>query len=443
MSSVSQSVSIPQPSQTYSRGADGCVVCPTSVACPTCAEDENCVLTALTCDTCPYTYCAKKSSLAIGSLSGVDANGNALNATNSSGSSTNSHKGRVNIPGIVSGSVVGFLVLVLVLVIVYFWKRRKRFAREGKLRAYKLSRGRRGPNRVGGKNSGDGEDGGDGAGGDGIKWDSDIENELDDDDLDLDIDDDDDEEDDDDDEDDEDDIDDGAGPRHLYAAQPHMRQRLEDIVEEGDDMNVSGPVGLDALRNGQTVEQFRLRPMRPLKAASDAQSIYSNNTVHTKASSNVLPIAYIPGVTINQMQPHVKPGYRPHSRAVRGRLNHDDVRSHITLGSSILGSEDNFDLEFDHSVTPVPVKPEMEKAEKPATNLTTAIRAKPRLITIDGKDPQDASEGTPEETQDVQVPEQHDDVHSSGSSTESFTIDLDISLPEDESPFGDQHQIVN
>lgn len=143
------------------------------------------------------------------------------------------------------------------------------------------------------------------------------------------------------------------------------------------------------------------------------------------------------------MQPHVKPGYRPHSRAVRGRLNHDDVRSHITLGSSILGSEDNFDLEFDHSVTPVPVKPEMEKAEKPATNLTTAIRAKPRLITIDGKDPQDASEGTPEETQDVQVPEQHDDVHSSGSSTESFTIDLDISLPEDESPFGDQHQIVN
>lgn len=409
-----------EPSQTYSRGTDGCVVCPTAPACPECAEDENCVLTALTCNTCPYTYCAKKSSSSISILSSVDANGNAVNSTNSTSTSKSSGS-HVDVGGLVSGVVVGSVLAFVLLLVLYYWRRHKRV---NALQSFNM-----------GKN--DSENGV-------IKWDSNVDSDNDDDLDDDDLDD-----------DDLDDLDEEDLDNHHPVPQPRYERHppLEDIIEEGDDDENDGAHNNVTFKKPhKVIEQFRLKPMRPLKAASDTQSIYSNNTVHTKASSNILPIAYIPGVTITQ-------GRTTHGRS---NMNQDDIRSHITLGSSILGSEDNFDLE---SLPIQMMQPSMNSASQ--TSLTTAIRAKPKLVTINREDEEneqvqktvtneevpgtngeapgtEAQAGTHEvpgtevqETQEVQGT-QDENESTDLSDNDSFTVDLDISI---EDPFNDRHEI--
>ncbi|KAL3237570.1 Opy2p [Nakaseomyces bracarensis] len=443
------------PSQTYSRGTDGCVVCPTAPACPECAEDENCVLTALTCNSCPYTYCSKKTSSSISILSSVDSNGNAVNSTNST-TTAKSSGSHVHVGGLVSGVVVGAVVAFTVLLVLYYWRRHKRVsAMQGE---YNFNMGK-----------------GDAENGDGVvKWDSNIDSDNDDDD------DDDDEDDDlDDDEDLGDNLDREGRGSLAQQKQYERRPPLEDILEEGDGEDESNfEVSYDTSTNkrpNRIIEQFRLKPMRPLKAASDTQSIYSNNTIHTKASSNILPIAYIPGVTITQ------------GRASRGRsnMNHDDIMSHITLGSSILGSEDNYDLE----TLPIQVmgsnnnngsNPQLVnnpglsisnealtvKKDKDMHNdlsLTTAIRAKPKLVAIRTDSSLDvtAQEGSIRDvrssmdrasTRDVRLSMDNTSTRDfKGASTTSlsqddlsdvgsFTVDLDISM-EDANPFNDRYEV--
>ncbi|AGO12888.1 AaceriADL367Wp [[Ashbya] aceris (nom. inval.)] len=95
-------------------------------------------------------------------------------------------------------------------------------------------------------------------------------------------------------------------------------------------------------------------------------------TMATRAS-NVLPVAYIPGVTV------VGKKFRN-----RHLFNNGDTRSHITLGSSILGGDDDdFD---DDSEIGSQAGDRSSVGVQHANNLTTAIRAKPKLVQITEED---------------------------------------------------------
>lgn len=360
--------------QTYSKGSDGCVVCPTAPACPDCAADENCVLTALTCDSCPYTYCAKKTSSSISMLSSVDANGMAINSSNATATVKGKTRSHVHVGGLVSGVVVGSVVAFAILLVLYYWRRHKRL----------------GALRVAGK----------GAENDVVEWDSNAsDNDYDLEDLD-------------DDDDDDDDSGEDGGEDDVHAAPPTQtfgRHPLEDIVEEDDDGEES--TRPHSQRPGR-LEQFKLKPMRPLKAASDAQSIYSSNTIHTKASSNILPIAYIPGVTINQ------------GRLARfGATAQDDTRSHITLGSSILEDQESSIQQPQQlpsrslSASPPQLQPQLQS--QPLDSPTTAIRARPKLVSLSGLARAKSND-------------------SSESDDDSFTVNLDIAVDD---PFNDRNEV--
>ncbi|SCU88177.1 LAMI_0D09076g1_1 [Lachancea mirantina] len=114
-------------------------------------------------------------------------------------------------------------------------------------------------------------------------------------------------------------------------------------------------------------------------------------TVTTRASSNILPIAYIPGVTAG------KQGKLP--PLPRHLLRSGDTRSHITLGSSILGGMDDDDdstsddRDRDVKTTAngrLESDADAGAGEKNDTNhLTTAIRAKPKLVQISEEEEDD------------------------------------------------------
>lgn len=122
----------------------------------------------------------------------------------------------------------------------------------------------------------------------------------------------------------------------------------------------------------------------------------STMTTQTKAS-NILPIAYIPGVTSGGGSSGTisggSGGNNKYARLFRGlntsNLNTaGDMRSHITLGSSILGGIDDEeeDEQQDNDLN-------NEKTNGSQENLTTAIRAKPKLVQIAEEDADDEVEG--------------------------------------------------
>ena len=91
--------------------SNGCVQCPT-VKCPDCGDNFYCVMTSLTCNQCPITYCARKSAL--------------------SSSTSTSHKSD---KGAIAGGVVGGVVggiLIVALIIFYVRRSKKRNAYERK-----------------------------------------------------------------------------------------------------------------------------------------------------------------------------------------------------------------------------------------------------------------------------------------------------------------------
>lgn len=105
------------------------------------------------------------------------------------------------------------------------------------------------------------------------------------------------------------------------------------------------------------------REMFAAKPPPDHSDRHSTVTVQTRAS-NLLPIAYIPGVTSGGMFRGLNTSH----------LNTaGDMRSHITLGSSILGGIEDEEEPADHS------KNETNRSQD---NLTTAIRARPKLVQI-------------------------------------------------------------
>ncbi|CUS21986.1 LAQU0S04e05556g1_1 [Lachancea quebecensis] len=288
----------------------GCVSCQsTPPACPTCADDEYCAVSLLTCSQCPQTYCTKKKSSASGSSS-------AASATGSVGASSGSKKSSARVGGIVGGVVGGVaFIAVLLLLWLYFkyWSKNR-------------SRNK-----------------------------------------------------------------DVVVAREEYAGEYADDKEKGEFHEAGAG---AGAGGADAagLRDSRALYQARNRS--------------SAATQMTKAS-NILPIAYIPGVTAGSRSQHKLPPLPRHL------LRNGDTRSHITLGSSILGGGDD-----DHeSLVDLPLEDSAQNAdpgqaadgvysggnaEHVASQdaLTTAIRARPKLVQISEEDEEhgDSSSGEAEDT---------------------------------------------
>lgn len=155
-------------------------------------------------------------------------------------------------------------------------------------------------------------------------------------------------------------------------------------------------------------------------------------TAVTKAS-NILPIAYIPGVTAG------KRGLaKPHPPLPKHLLRSGDTRSHITLGSSILGDDDDDD-EGDNaaigaaaaaarniSSTSTPSLSEKQSPVGADDALTTAIRARPRLVQIseeeDGAEDDDESPVEKEEPSEKEHTVTTLHLHTSDDDEHSLTL---------------------
>lgn len=100
-------------------------------------------------------------------------------------------------------------------------------------------------------------------------------------------------------------------------------------------------------------------------------------TIQTSTASNILPVAYIPGVTTSSLAKKNQRKASPLSS--RRYYNDSDRKSHITLGSSILGEDEEELINRNNEAKSWPNPPERPED----LDLTTAIRAKPKLVQID------------------------------------------------------------
>lgn len=311
---------------TTTTSSDGCVICPTTPACPICADDEYCVMTSLTCNKCPTTYCSPRSSGQFNSLN------NSTSISSSNNGSGNAHITKV-VVGSVIGGIAGLLIIVMILIYQWYWKPRRR---RNKLQ---------------------------------LKDRMDTFDQDDDDDFT-----------DDDEEDDEDDIMDDEDD--IYNSNEELRNRdsvnngialenealdeltslndysmkksgrgkdivqLRDLSNHSSTNNLQRPNGsLHSSHTNDSSDLLRRSMLVPGNRQSSASTIRTN-------SSNVLPIAYIPGVTSSSNARSRRPNNGNNSR-----FNHNfgngsgsnlnivgDTGSHITLGSSILGGlDEDFD----------------------------------------------------------------------------------------------------
>lgn len=318
---------------TNSTSSDDCVVCPSTPACPTCADDEYCVMTSLTCEQCPTTFCSTKTSSQYSSL-------NNSTTTSSSTNGSNNHVMRI-VVGSAIGGIIALFLLAGLLIYQYYWKPR----RNNKNLELK-------------------------------------------DDIGLaDIDDDDDDDDFTDDDDTESDysneevdeltsLNDFGRGRNGPLGHGNKVEEYDDVIQLGDLTN----------RYKEPKSKFRQSMLTPGNRLSTTSTIKTN-------ASNLLPIAYIPGVTSGAARR--TPTSLNSARAYNSHLNiAGDTGSHITLGSSILGGlDEDFD---DHSITQSRsnfTDNDISTFNTTTTatgtvnigignNLTTAIKAKPKLVQI-------------------------------------------------------------
>ena len=311
---------------TTTTSSDGCVVCPTTPSCPTCADDEYCVMTSLTCNKCPTTYCSPRSSGQFNSLN------NSTSISSSNSGNGNGHITKV-VVGSVIGGIAGLLIIVMILIYQWYWKPRRR---RNKLQL---------KDRMDAFDEDDEDD-----------FTDDDENE------------------------DEDDI---LHDEHdIYDSTEELRNR--DSVNNGialenealDELTSLNDYSMKKSRRGKGIVQLRdlsnhsstnnlQKPNSSLHSSHTNESNdllrrsmlvpgnrqSSASTIRTN-SSNVLPIAYIPGVTSSSNARSHRPNNGNNSR-----FNHNfgngsgsnlnivgDTGSHITLGSSILGGlDEDFD----------------------------------------------------------------------------------------------------
>ena len=333
-----------------STSSDGCVSCGPSPECPKCGDDEYCVVTTLTCTQCPTTHCAPRSSSQFSALSNSTANTTSATST----SLGNSGNGRVTriVVGSVIGGLAGLVLLVALLVYQWYWKARQR-NRQLQLKEGTLGLGLH------------------------------PEEELDDlddlDDLDLLTDD----------ELDDLDTDDDEARDELGSLQEYVHGHGHGHpAPQYQDMGGLRPPRLNSGALGP------FGPERRRSTASTADARLSRVSL----ASNLLPVAYIPGVTSAATNTNTNtntsgtPGgtvssaansrgsnrRTPTSLTSAARLNvAGDTGSHITLGSSILGGlDDAWDSESVADGTLGTVKIGL------GNNLTTAIKARAKLVQI-------------------------------------------------------------
>lgn len=333
--------------------SNGCVICEGTVNCPDCADDEYCVMTSLTCTSCPYTYCVPKND---GSVSGVLTNSTLGNGTTRGlnfsdvNKNSTSHYGTVHkIQGAVVGTVIGFVCIMLIIWYSFYWRKKKRLAKARELadKTYNTN-------------------------------DVDV--------LELaDI--------------DEDDI---------YDSDDDIDEFEEDMTNNVDtsnnntnnnnntwnsnrNSNYNGSIMTPSQRL-QYINEIRSIKHRNLRNETNNLSIISNRA---SSASNILPIGYIPGVTsTSTMNSGIMRNHNPlknlNSKSNLSTYNNHlnivgDIRSHITLGSSILEDisediEDNISTYINNLQSP-PNTANIIKSSS-GSSLTTAIKGRPKLVQI-------------------------------------------------------------
>ncbi|KAL6927822.1 hypothetical protein ACO0SA_004445 [Hanseniaspora valbyensis] len=344
-SSITSSVS------ATSTMSDGCVSCPT-VSCPDCGDNYYCVMTSLTCTSCPITYCVKRST--------------------SSTTSTSSHKTNV---GAIAGGVVGGVVggLLVIAAIVYFFRRNKKKA--------ELERRLNGKEKNG--------------------------NIYDDDDL-----------------DDED-------PFEID----------DDYTKTGSNIynNSANTLRSSTLDND---DALGLLPLSQNLLGNKRKKNDETSSVSTGNASNVIPVGYIPGIKTNGLK-----GFRPGQK----KTIPDELKSHYTLGSSILGDlrdDDDDDDEEEGGVennnnkgTSLNALAEEDETESDFAVLVTpakeshqtALRGKVSLVHIDEGKEEEENEKEEDKLKEVEensnnnnnIPEEAEE-ENSDDDDDSIVLDIDI-----------------
>lgn len=103
------------------KGSNGCVICKSTPACPVCPENQVCNLSAQTCDECPTVSCIA-SSATLNSISTPSPS-----ATSSSSSTV--HTSNKLIGPLIGGIVAGLVVLAGVIWACVWYRRSKRRGR--------------------------------------------------------------------------------------------------------------------------------------------------------------------------------------------------------------------------------------------------------------------------------------------------------------------------
>lgn len=211
----------------------------------------------------------------------------------------------------------------------------------------------------------------------------------------------------------------------------------DDDDDEDDDDEDDGD-----MRKDENYTKFNAPLVPPNLNAPGNRS--STSTTRTRAS-NILPIAYIPGVTSALTAEKLQSKLRSSAKRQNAA---GDIRSHITLGSSIL---DGLDEEYDDH--------NLGANRDSEDNLITAIRAKPKLVQI-------AEEESDKEIQDLDIIEEqseaddltedvphirNDEDEDEDEDDDEGSFILDLEIPESiregtkdervESPFEDKFQL--
>ncbi|GEQ69545.1 hypothetical protein JCM33374_g3217 [Metschnikowia sp. JCM 33374] len=307
-------------STSYPTSANGCVICPPNVgSCPQCSTGEECTLTSQTCNTCPKYRCVPASSS--GSISGSA------------------------VGGIVGGVLGGVVALVIAIVLYYTLVYRKKHPRLN-----------------------DDSDGYDSE----YEMDSQVSGA-------------------------------GAGHESLYTDQSekgrptaqrttssssvpgtknHRLSAYESFMRPPGHMkNKRGGGRAGPRTRGGPDVQRRVPPgiSAPGTISYDNSDMLSKRdsmatTMSTTNASNILPIAYIPGVTI-----------RPTKNNTRSIFS-DDNESVFTNFTGI----DNASIVH-------------ERADANGKNTMTAVRAQPKLVNVTRIDEDIAEEDEDEEEIEVQL----------------------------------------
>lgn len=339
---------------SYPTGSNGCVICPQNPpTCPKCNKDEECTMRAATCQQCPVYICLAKEK---------------------SGSSS------VSIGGIVGGAIGGIVVLLLVAGVLYY-----RFI-------YRKKHPRL-----------DDEDM--------AMSDYEYDNSL------------------------EDDTSSGNDKRDSSISSP-LDPQVGGALEKPPQRRTNSGNNL-ANRRLSSYESFT-RPKtrynrRPKRVANsvggartrtgqerlqgqgpyiDPQSLNRNSvatTISTTNASNILPIAYIPGVTVRPTKNNTRSIYSYETDSIFSDL--DTLENASIIGDVMKANN-----------------PGLELRGKNAT--MTAIKAQPRLVNVDRIEEED-------EDEDVSDEEPHQSAYRSSKANASSLSNLGQTTAEYESDDSD------